>query len=255
MTALWQRLERFQFSDDACRRLIKETHWSSHYARAVLEELRKLIYLRASSGDESLVGSVEIEEAWRAHLLYSSSYVTELCGGVLDTFIHHACDDGSVSPKVMSERFNRTLNLYRQTFGKPPQAMWSEPHWLGYSWGQVHIDDSSGLAAGADKANIPAQHHELWEKLKQFQFNSFGALYPFTLRLAEESFNCDLEYALRSIDEYRKFLFLARVTGHQVVPSLDVDEVWHLHLCSTKLYWRKMRKIVGREIHHRARQR
>jgi hypothetical protein len=35
-------------------------------------------------------------------------------------------------------------------------------------------------------------------------------------------------FALRAIEEYRKFVFLALVADHQVTPSDQVDQVWHL---------------------------
>ena len=35
-------------------------------------------------------------------------------------------------------------------------------------------------------------------------------------------------FALRAIEEYRKFVFLALVAHHQVTPSDQVDQVWHL---------------------------
>jgi hypothetical protein len=249
-TELWQQLKSFQFGQDVVQRLVKETQYPLDYAQAVLEEYRKLIYLLASSGDSCLAGSVEIEESWRVHLLYSQSYVTKLCGGVIGRLIHHDCDDGSESPDTMSERFSRTLSLYRSTFGEPPQAIWSKPHWLGYWWGQRLVDYSCLARSTEYFKSIPAQHQPLWQDIQHLQFDKSGALYPFSLRLAEESFNCDYEYALQAIEEYRKFLFLAAVSGHQVVPSLDVDEVWHLHLCSSKHYWQKMRKAVGRDVHH-----
>lgn len=36
-------------------------------------------------------------------------------------------------------------------------------------------------------------------------------------------------FALRAIEEYRKFVFLALVAKHQVTPSDQVDQVWPLH--------------------------
>lgn len=44
-------------------------------------------------------------------------------------------------------------------------------------------------------------------------------------------------YAERVYREYLRFVFLAATAGHPVTPSVDVDEVWHLHLCYTRSYW------------------
>lgn len=43
--------------------------------------------------------------------------------------------------------------------------------------------------------------------------------------------------ALRAIEEYRKFVFLALVADHPVTPSDQVDQVWHLHLLFSDAYW------------------
>ena len=40
----------------------------------------------------------------------------------------------------------------------------------------------------------------------------------------------DRPLAPGAIEEYRKFVFLALVAGHQITPSDQVDQVWHLHL-------------------------
>jgi hypothetical protein len=99
--------------------------------------------------------------------------------------------------------------------------------------------------------NIPKQHRALWNKLKSFQFDKQGALYPFSMQLADESFAGNHQYALAVIDEYRKFLFLLDTTGHSVTPASDVDEAWHLHLSFTGLYWNKMMdRVLGKRLGH-----
>lgn len=50
--------------------------------------------------------------------------------------------------------------------------------------------------------------------------------------------------------EYRRFLYLAAVSGVEVTPSVQVDRAWHLHLCYTRHYWDVLcRQIVGRPLH------
>lgn len=202
----------------------------------------------------NLSTSREIEEAWRVHLLYSHSYIIDLGMGVLGTVLHHDCDDGSQSKCEMSERFKRTLAAYRRVFGEPPATIWTEPHWLGYSWSESLTAQLANAISATPtiqpSERIPVQHQSLWQAIKTFQFDGPNAEYPFTLRLAEESFGCDLECTLMAIEEYRKFLFLAVVANFSVVPSPAVDEVWHLHLCCTELYWGKMYEICGRKVHH-----
>lgn len=59
------------------------------------------------------------------------------------------------------------------------------------------------------------------------------------------------EYCLRAIDDYKKFVFLAVVAGHQVVPSDQVDQVWHLHILYSESYWEDFcPNVLGRKLHH-----
>lgn len=90
----------------------------------------------------------------------------------------------------------------------------------------------------------------LWEKLKHFRLDEPGAALPFTARLAREN-GWTLHFALRVVHEYRRFLFLACEAGHPVTPSVEVDQVWHLHLVYTHSYWKDLcRDLLSREIHH-----
>jgi hypothetical protein len=98
--------------------------------------------------------------------------------------------------------------------------------------------------------NIPAEHAELWAKLAAFPIDNPVAEYPLSRRLADEQ-EWTHEYALRVVEEYRKFMFLCMVAGHVCTPSLHVDEAWHLHLLYTRSYWQELCwKTLGRLIHH-----
>jgi uncharacterized protein (TIGR04222 family) len=58
-------------------------------------------------------------------------------------------------------------------------------------------------------------------------------------------------FALRAIEEYRKFVFLALVADHQVTPSDQVDQVWHMHLLFSDAYWNDFcPRVLGRSLHH-----
>jgi uncharacterized protein (TIGR04222 family) len=58
-------------------------------------------------------------------------------------------------------------------------------------------------------------------------------------------------FALRAIEEYRKFVFLAMVADHQVTPSDQVDQVWHQHLLVSDAYWNDFcPRVLGRPLHH-----
>jgi uncharacterized protein (TIGR04222 family) len=91
----------------------------------------------------------------------------------------------------------------------------------------------------------------LWEKIKAFQIDDTPhAVLDFQARLAREN-GWSLAFAGRVIDEYRRFLFLCLRAGHQVTPSEEVDQVWHLHLVYTRSYWERLcGDVFGKTIHH-----
>lgn len=95
-----------------------------------------------------------------------------------------------------------------------------------------------------------ALHSDLWRKICAFQFDEPGNQLTFAARLAHEN-GWSEGYARRVVDEYRRFLFLAMVAGHEVTPSEQVDESWHLHLVYTRSYWDELcPHVLGRPLHH-----
>ncbi len=91
---------------------------------------------------------------------------------------------------------------------------------------------------------------DLWSRIEAFSLDAIDAEYPFSKRLAREN-NWTLAFAKRVVQEYKRFMFLAVVAGHEVTPSQEVDEAWHLHLIYTKSYWDEFcGKVLQKPIHH-----
>lgn len=94
------------------------------------------------------------------------------------------------------------------------------------------------------------QFEELYDRIQAFNFNPANTQATFTQRLAREH-RWTKNYAERVISEYRKFLLLAMVAGHRVVPSDQVDQAWHLHLLDSRSYWQDLcPNALGRDLHH-----
>lgn len=94
------------------------------------------------------------------------------------------------------------------------------------------------------------QNNTLWQKIKSFELDDPAADYSFSDRLAREN-AWSLEFALRTIEEYKRFMYLLCVAKHPLTPSDQVDQVWHLHLIYTQSYWDDFcRDTIGRQIHH-----
>jgi hypothetical protein len=89
-----------------------------------------------------------------------------------------------------------------------------------------------------------------WQKIKAFELNDPQATLSFTDRLAREN-GWTLEYSLRTILEYKKFIFLICCAKHPLTPSDQVDQVWHLHLIYTRSYWIDFcEHTLHQQIHH-----
>jgi len=90
----------------------------------------------------------------------------------------------------------------------------------------------------------------LWEKIRMFELDDPDISLTFSDRLAREN-GWELEYSLRAIDEYKRFMFLLCIAGHPLTPSDQVDQVWHLHLLYTESYWTDFCKnTLNKQIHH-----
>lgn len=94
------------------------------------------------------------------------------------------------------------------------------------------------------------EHSALWDKIQNFQLDDPLATFSFTDRLVREN-GWELQFALRAIQEYKRFIFLICIADHPLTPSDEVDQVWHLHLIYTQSYWIDFcEETLGRQIHH-----
>lgn len=96
---------------------------------------------------------------------------------------------------------------------------------------------------------VPTPPKTLWEKISEFDLDDPDSSYKFSDRLAKENL-WSKEFALRVIEEYKRFCYLAVVAGHTVTPSEEVDQAWHLHLLYTREYKYFTKKILKYELHH-----
>lgn len=94
------------------------------------------------------------------------------------------------------------------------------------------------------------QQLQLWKEIKRFELDDPEISLSFTDRLAREN-GWSIDYSIRAIVEYKKFMFLLTIANHPLTPSDQVDQVWHLHLLYTQSYWEDFcEKIIKKKIHH-----
>lgn len=90
---------------------------------------------------------------------------------------------------------------------------------------------------------------EVQRKIDYFDLTNLGGG-SFFKKLAQEN-HWTAKFTKRAIKEYKKFIYLAVVSGQRVTPSKAVDKVWHTHLCYTDNYWDEFcTKTLGKTIHH-----
>ena len=88
---------------------------------------------------------------------------------------------------------------------------------------------------------------ELWARISRYSFPDHVPSGPKWLRGSsnpksrlqhslETKENWTEDYALRAIEEYRRFIYLTRVAPTQVTPSEVVDKVWHVHMADSADY-------------------
>lgn len=97
---------------------------------------------------------------------------------------------------------------------------------------------------------MTSKEKELWTRIQEFEVDDPSASFTFSERLAKEN-HWSIEYTLRCIDEYKRFMFLLCCSDQPLTPSDQVDQVWHLHLIYTRSYWEDFcGSILGKDIHH-----
>ncbi|WP_316799015.1 hypothetical protein [Pedobacter frigidisoli] len=127
---LWDKIKAFEIDEPHTefrfeQRLARENGWTAQYARRVIEEYKKFIFMCCISPN-GVTPSDEVDQAWHLHLTYTKSYWVNLCRHTLKKEIHHHPTKGGANEK---EKFNDfytgTLSIYALNFGvDAPADIW-----------------------------------------------------------------------------------------------------------------------------------
>ena len=106
-------------------RLARTERWSLAYARRVVDEYRRFLFLAAIAGP-GLSPSLDVDRAWHLHLLDTHSYWEALCRDTIGKPIHHVPWRGEVGQRARFERqYESTLRVYVEQIGAaPPEDIW-----------------------------------------------------------------------------------------------------------------------------------
>jgi hypothetical protein len=98
-------------------------------------------------------------------------------------------------------------------------------------------------------ATLTPEQELAYQKIRD-HLNALCETTPFLKRLAEENSWSD-DFARTVVEEYGKFLFIAKTVGHAVSPPPLIDKAWHLHLLNTEDYWERFcPHVLGMTLHH-----
>jgi hypothetical protein len=85
------------------------------------------------------------------------------------------------------------------------------------------------------------------EKLAAIDFGSIA----FKLMNPDVGEGLTLEQATRAIERYRRFLFLHYCyPNYSLVPSQEIDRVWHVHILDTAKYREDCNQLFGHFLDH-----
>lgn len=129
---LWERVKNYPIDDPHSNlklsdRLAKEMLWSKDYTLRVIEEYKKFMFL-AAVGSQPVTPSLEVDEAWHLHMLYTRDYA-DFCR-ILGKFINHGPTRGDVEEDAQFvDWYSRTKESYCGWFHEnPPIDIWPPSH-------------------------------------------------------------------------------------------------------------------------------
>ncbi len=127
---LWERICGLKIGPDVAAlpfsaRLARENGWSKDYARQVITEYQRFVYLVVVSNQE-LTPSDQVDQAWHLHMSYTHSYWHALCRDILGRELHHLPTRGGEDEQTRYRtQYAKTLLIYADEFGaRPPDTLW-----------------------------------------------------------------------------------------------------------------------------------
>lgn len=129
---LWRRIESFEIDEGAPAltfpaRLARENGWTLDFARRVVAEYKRFVYLAMVAGHR-VTPSEHVDQAWHLHLTYTDSYWKRLCTHVLPRALEHTpTRGGETEDDKFEDWYARTCETYEREFGStPPRDIWPD---------------------------------------------------------------------------------------------------------------------------------
>ena len=90
-------------------------------------------------------------------------------------------------------------------------------------------------------------HNDFLKRLSKVDFGPIA----YKLMNPEEGEGWTIERATQAIEQYRRFLFLVnQYPERKIVPSREIDQVWHTHILDTAKYREDCESVFGKFMDH-----
>jgi hypothetical protein len=89
----------------------------------------------------------------------------------------------------------------------------------------------------------------MWDKITEMFGGTDASTKAFADKISRKH-QCSLSYAIKAVNEYKKFLYLAVISDFHVTPSQAIDKVWHEHILFTQAYSIFCKEIIEYELNH-----
>ena len=109
------------------KRLARENRWAHWFALEVIDEYKRFLYLKVRS-DHPVTPSVQVDQAWHLHLIYTRLYWNDFAKD-MPFELHHDPYKGSMDEiEKLTDWYSKTLESYQRIFGMdPPVNIWPDP--------------------------------------------------------------------------------------------------------------------------------
>lgn len=126
---LWRDIDSLSLDQDGSQlpfsaRLALENRWPRDYALLVIEEYKRFLYLMCRAG-HPVTPSVEVDQAWHLHMLYTRSYWQDLAPRLPIVPHHGPTEGGADEDEKFTDWYQKTLSSYQRVFGMTaPRHVW-----------------------------------------------------------------------------------------------------------------------------------
>lgn len=127
---VWHRIEKYDLDAvDATfpfsARLARENDWSIAYAKKVIEEYKKFMFLIKVAG-HPCTPSDAVDQVWHLHLVYTRDYWQVWSKEILEQEVHHGPTKGGNKERAkFHDWYEQTKETYQRLFNQiPPPQIW-----------------------------------------------------------------------------------------------------------------------------------